>query len=109
MDRRDFIRTGAGVFLSAAFAGKARGDTPTMQGCIQYSRSIPVKVETDVFIAGGGSAGVAAAVAARSTGARVFLAEAFTCFGEQCGTAEPSAGLVRLSVPASGYAVVKWR
>ena len=81
MDRRDFIRRGAGVFLSAAFAGKARGDTPTMQGCIQYSRSIPVKVETDVFIAGGGSAGVAAAVAARSTGARVFLAEAFTCFG----------------------------
>lgn len=32
----------------------------------------------------------------------------FNVFGEQCGAAEPSAGLVRLPVPASGYAVVKW-
>ena len=32
----------------------------------------------------------------------------FNVFGEHCGMAEPSAGLLRLSVPASGYAVVKW-
>jgi len=57
----------------------ARGDSRSSG--IAYSRALPVKVETDVFIAGGGSAGVAAAVAARSAGARVFLAEGFTCFG----------------------------
>ena len=32
----------------------------------------------------------------------------FNVFGEQSGTVEPSAGLVCLPVPASGYAVVKW-
>ena len=50
-------------------------------GEISYSRKLPVKVTADVFIAGGGPAGVAAAVAARSAGASVFLAEGFTCFG----------------------------
>ena len=46
-----------------------------------YAREIKVKVETDVMVCGGGSAGVAAAVAARAGGARVFLAEGFSCFG----------------------------
>ena len=32
----------------------------------------------------------------------------FNVFGERCGTTEPDAGLVRLTVPAAGYAVVKW-
>ena len=33
----------------------------------------------------------------------------FNVFGEPCGTAETDAGLVRLPVPASGYAVVRWK
>ncbi len=48
---------------------------------IQYSKKMPVKIETDVFIAGGGPAGISAAIAARETGADVFLAEASQSFG----------------------------
>lgn len=46
-----------------------------------YQREIPVKYETDIFIAGGGAAGVAAAIAAARSGRKVFLAEASGCFG----------------------------
>ena len=96
MNRRDFIK-GAAFMAGAGFAAKAAGasadrqsntqtlkhsSTQTMaRGTISYSRSLPVKVETDVMVCGGGAAGVAAAVAARKAGARVFLAEGFTCFG----------------------------
>ncbi|MBR6372052.1 MAG: FAD-dependent oxidoreductase, partial [Victivallales bacterium] len=37
--------------------------------------------ECDVFVAGGGPAGCAAAYAAAKQGAKVFLAEAIGCFG----------------------------
>lgn len=53
---------------------------------IQYSRELPVMVETDVFIAGGGPAGVSAAVAAAETGAKVFLAEGSFAFGGAAAT-----------------------
>ena len=75
------------AFGAAPFAGfgaqaAAGAELPAGDGStVGYSRSLPVKVDTDVFIAGGGSAGVAAAVAARAAGAKVFLAEGFTCFG----------------------------
>ncbi len=48
---------------------------------IQYSKEICVKYDVDVFVAGGGPAGVAAAVSAAQNGASVFLAEAFGAFG----------------------------
>lgn len=48
---------------------------------IEFKRNIPIRHQVDVCIAGGGSAGVAAAVAAARTGAKVFLAEATGCFG----------------------------
>lgn len=46
-----------------------------------FKRSIPVKYNTDVFIAGGGPAGVAAAVAAARNGCGVYLAENQSCLG----------------------------
>lgn len=52
-----------------------------MKEQIQYSRQLPVAIETDVFIAGGGPAGISAAIAARETGAEVFLAESTYAFG----------------------------
>ena len=52
-----------------------------MSEIIQYNKELPVKVETDVFIAGGGPAGVSAAVAASEAGAKVFVAEASQSFG----------------------------
>ncbi len=48
---------------------------------IVFQREIPVRHEVDVFVAGGGPAGVAAAAAAGRQGARVFLAEGHSCFG----------------------------
>ncbi|HPT86174.1 MAG TPA: FAD-dependent oxidoreductase [Bacillota bacterium] len=48
---------------------------------VTYRREIPVEIETDVFVAGGGPAGVAAAIAAARFGARVFIAEQTANFG----------------------------
>lgn len=48
---------------------------------IGYSCTIPVKYDVDVFVAGGGPAGVAAAVAAARNGCSVYLAEGQGCLG----------------------------
>lgn len=48
---------------------------------MNYTREIKQKYETDVFVAGGGAAGVAAAVTAARCGKKVFLAEASGTFG----------------------------
>jgi len=73
----------SGAALAAVGGPKAfaAGEAPNSSNAISYSRRLQVKVETDVFVAGGGPAGVAAAVAAAKQGARVFLAESHTCLG----------------------------
>jgi len=48
---------------------------------IEFTKVIPVRHKVDVFVAGGGPSGVAAALAAARQGSRVYLAEAHTCFG----------------------------
>ena len=48
---------------------------------ISFNREIDLKYDVDVFIAGGGPAGAAAAVAAAENGASVFIAESFGAFG----------------------------
>ncbi len=48
---------------------------------LQYVKEISVKKEVDVFIAGGGPAGITAAVAAARHGMSVFLVEMFGSFG----------------------------
>ena len=48
---------------------------------LKYSRTIPVKRTVDVFVAGGGPSGIAAAIAAARMGAAVFLAENLGAFG----------------------------
>lgn len=68
---------------------------------VRYSKEIPVRAEVDVFVAGGGPAGVAAAVTAARQGANVFLAEALGSFGGM-GTA---AGLPFLCMPTNGPAM----
>ncbi|MBN8524952.1 MAG: FAD-dependent oxidoreductase [Planctomycetes bacterium] len=48
---------------------------------LTFTRSIPVRHEVDVFVAGGGPAGSSAAIAAARQGASVFIAEGEICFG----------------------------
>ena len=48
---------------------------------INYSQNIPVRAEYDIFIAGGGPAGISAAATAARKGSKVFLAEGHCCFG----------------------------
>ena len=48
---------------------------------ISYNRTLEVKYDVDVFIAGGGPAGVAAAVSCAREGRSVFVAESFSAFG----------------------------
>lgn len=69
-----------------------------MSATLTFSRSIPVRRTVDVFVAGGGPSGVAAAVTAARAGASVFLAEGATCLGGM-GT---SAGLPMFCSPTDG-------
>lgn len=48
---------------------------------IEFKQTVPVKKRVDVCIAGGGPAGIAAAVTAARMGVSVFLAEKQQCFG----------------------------
>lgn len=48
---------------------------------VTFERSIPVRHSVDVLVAGGGPAGLAAAITAARQGRSVFLAEGHTCFG----------------------------
>ncbi len=52
-----------------------------MTNNIQFNREIPVRHDVDVFVAGGGPAGAAAAVVAARQGRKVFLAEGHSCLG----------------------------
>lgn len=61
---------------------------------VKLSREIEVRHSVDVFVAGGGPAGIAAALAAARQGRSVFLAEGSACFGGM-GTA----GLLPLFMP----------
>ncbi len=65
---------------------------------INYSKRIPVRADVDVFVAGGGPSGMAAAITAARRGAKVFLVEALGAFGGMGG----AAGLPFLCVPTNG-------
>jgi ribulose 1,5-bisphosphate synthetase/thiazole synthase len=52
-----------------------------MSTSIVFSRTVPVRHEVDVFVAGGGPAGISAALVAARQGKSVFLAEGHSCFG----------------------------
>ena len=95
-NRRDFLK---GSVAAAALGGLGSvvdpgqaADTPKNE--VMFQRRVTVRQEVDVFVAGGGPAGVAAAVAAARQGASVFLAERGSCLGGM-GTA----GMLPLFMP----------
>ncbi len=65
---------------------------------LDFSRRVEVRHDVDVFVAGGGPSGLAAATVAARQGAKVFLAEGHSCFGGM-GTA---AGLPALAFLGDG-------
>lgn len=83
LGRRSFLKGAAVAAAGVGLPTGARAETAAADAgrSLAYARRLPVRIETDVMVCGGGAAGVAAAVAARAAGARVFLAEGFSCFG----------------------------
>lgn len=59
------------------------------QNAISWQRDIPVRHTVDVFVAGGGPAGLAAAATAARQGRTVFLAEALNCLGGMATSGAP--------------------
>ena len=97
-NRREFLK---GSVTAAALGTlpcvREEGEAAEQPGTdIVFQRHISVRHEVDVFVAGGGPSGVAAAVAASRQGARVFLAERNNCLGGM-GTA----GMLPLFMPFS--------
>jgi len=79
--RREWVRAAALASGSWAMGGGEARAGAAPGEAVNFRRDVPVRHDVDVFIAGGGPAGTAAAVAAGAEGARVFLAEGHTCFG----------------------------
>jgi hypothetical protein len=78
--RRNFLKSSALGF--AALSGKhSSAQAGATVDALIIRRSIPIRHKVDIFIAGGGPAGVAAAVTAARQGRSVFLAERQNCFG----------------------------
>ncbi|MEW6751782.1 MAG: FAD-dependent oxidoreductase [Candidatus Latescibacterota bacterium] len=62
------------------------------------ARSVPVVHEVDVVVAGGGVAGIIAAVAAARFGARTLLVESFACLGGNMGPGLFAGGSLHLAL-----------
>lgn len=87
--RRKFIKTSTvgavaastGLMGFAGMAGACSTASGPDGGSFQFSRKIPIDKEYDVVIAGGGPAGIGAAIAAARSGVKVLLIEAMGCLG----------------------------
>ena len=99
LSRRTFLQgsftaaiAGAGGAANTGFAATPEEN----QKEVTFQRRIPIRHEVDVFVAGGGPSGVAAAVSAARQKKSVFLAERHTCLGGM-GSAARVPSLAQLS------------
>ena len=78
MDRRDFhkqsLMIGAGVLAGSSFPGKSEGKSESVNTYTEPAKNLPIH-QFDVVVAGGGTAGVVAALAAARQGAKTMLIE----------------------------------
>ena len=84
LNRRDFvIKSLVATSVSGLMAPglQANADNLSKEKSITIQRTIPVRHEVDVFVAGGGPSGVAAAITAARQNKTVFLAERQNYFG----------------------------
>lgn len=83
------------------------GESETERVATSYSGDVAVRTgepdRTVVLVNATGAEGMVVDFAARPAAVRLF-----DVFGRPAGTAAPAAGLVRLPVPASGFAEVTW-
>ena len=78
ISRRGFI---GGAVCSAGCAACAASASDAPDSVMEPARSVTVRGSYDVIVAGGGPAGIAAAIAAARTGAKTLLLEAHGCLG----------------------------
>lgn len=80
--RRQFLTSSAAAAAIGTVEGEGPSEaTPVGKDEVVLEQRIPIRSDVDVFVAGGGPAGAAAAVTAARQGKRVFLAEANNCLG----------------------------
>ena len=89
MDRRTFLQSTVAGALAAVPGSRAAAGVPTTgktgnetkETHIESAREIPIVEHSDVLVAGGGPAGVAAAITASRSGAKTRLIDANGCLG----------------------------
>jgi len=91
MQRRSFLQGAIGFAgisgLSGSLESSAKKEkntergSETVQKTVSFQRDLPIRHEVDVFVAGGGPAGIAAALAAARSGCSVLLVERQNCLG----------------------------
>ncbi len=78
--RRLFLKSLAAAGAAGISSG-AGGEEKALAGQMVWKRRVPVRYECDVAVAGGGIAGVTAAISAARAGARVLLVERYGVTG----------------------------
>lgn len=81
MNRRMFLHTAAAIGAAPRLLLSAANEDTVMKPYHEPARDVPVVERADVLVAGGGPAGVAAALAAARRGATTRLIEANGCLG----------------------------
>ena len=80
--RRSFIKSSAiGVFTVATGTTCFAESKQTIRNTYHFVREIPIGKEFDVIVAGGGPAGIGAALSAARAGCEVLIMEAMGCLG----------------------------